>query len=673
DAISAEDIGKFPDTNLAESLQRITGVSIDRANGEGSKVTVRGFGPDFNMVTLNGRTMPGSSLPSGGGVANSRAYDFANLSSDAVKSVSVYKTGRADIATGGIGASINIVTAKPLDNPGLHINFGGKALFDTTNRVGDDATPEFSGLLSWTDEDERFGASITANLQERHSSATGAFVNQWRTGVYDGTIPQAADDIVITNEPAIGQLYSMPSDLRYSVADRERTRTNAQINLQFRPSDKLTATLDYTYSQQDLHESRAEQSVWMDTYKTALTFDNETVATPVQYSEERRDLSPRDLGLALQELNQVNTNKSIGLNLNYDVNDYFNVTFDMHDSSAKSSPDAAYGSWMNVGLGANIAAAQSVDFSQPMPTMTIVFDDCDPSRGLNCNGVLDQNDVGTSILDMNYASQTTDISQYRLMGSLEFDESGIEGGIDFGIESRSMESHSVQSLTRHTMGNWGVENPGELPDNFLSPTDFTAEFDDYETNGAFNQGMTGNAAQVGAWAAGNYGFVLEADGAYATNRTIKEDVTAAYFQVNVSDEFNGKPYNVLAGVRYEKTDVTSIANVTLPNAVAWEGNQDFNVRFGSGTEDFATDANYDHILPSLDFDIEVVENVKVRFSYSTTIARATYDQLSSAAANVSGPSGPTNFSGVQMATASNGNPALAPLESDNIDVSLEWY
>ncbi|MBB1466845.1 TonB-dependent receptor plug domain-containing protein, partial [Pseudoalteromonas sp. SG41-5] len=63
DAISAEDIGKFPDTNLAESLQRITGVSIDRSNGEGSKVTVRGFGPDYNMVTLNGRTMPAASLP----------------------------------------------------------------------------------------------------------------------------------------------------------------------------------------------------------------------------------------------------------------------------------------------------------------------------------------------------------------------------------------------------------------------------------------------------------------------------------------------------------------------------------------------------------------------------------------------------------------------------------
>merc|ERR1711969_2621 len=76
DAISAEDIGKFPDNNLAESLQRITGVSIDRTNGEGSKVTVRGFGPAFNLVLLNGRQMPTSDIGSGFGAPASRSFDF---------------------------------------------------------------------------------------------------------------------------------------------------------------------------------------------------------------------------------------------------------------------------------------------------------------------------------------------------------------------------------------------------------------------------------------------------------------------------------------------------------------------------------------------------------------------------------------------------------------------
>ena len=110
DAINAEDIGKFPDTNLAESLQRITGVSIDRRNGEGSQVTARGFGPQFNLVTLNGRQIPGSDgfsngdITTGGNGAGTRSFNFAQLASEAISEVEVYKTGRADIPTGGIGA-----------------------------------------------------------------------------------------------------------------------------------------------------------------------------------------------------------------------------------------------------------------------------------------------------------------------------------------------------------------------------------------------------------------------------------------------------------------------------------------------------------------------------------------------------------------------------------------
>ncbi|MDB5673001.1 MAG: TonB-dependent receptor, partial [Alphaproteobacteria bacterium] len=102
DAISAEDIGKFPDTNLAESLQRITGVSINRTNGEGSLVTVRGFGPTYNLVTLNGRTLATSNVSVVGGDENadsaqgsSRSFDFSNLASEGVKTLEVYKTGRA--------------------------------------------------------------------------------------------------------------------------------------------------------------------------------------------------------------------------------------------------------------------------------------------------------------------------------------------------------------------------------------------------------------------------------------------------------------------------------------------------------------------------------------------------------------------------------------------------
>ena len=127
DAISSEDIGKFPDTNLAESLQRITGVSIDRQNGEGSSVTVRGFGPEYNLVLLNGRQMPTATLGDGASPPASRSFDFANLASEGIAAVEVYKTGRAAVPSGGIGSTINIKTPRPLDRPACAEAFPSRA------------------------------------------------------------------------------------------------------------------------------------------------------------------------------------------------------------------------------------------------------------------------------------------------------------------------------------------------------------------------------------------------------------------------------------------------------------------------------------------------------------------------------------------------------------------
>ena len=184
DAISAEDIGKFPDTNLAESLQRITGVSIDRSNGEGSKITVRGFGPDFNLITLNGRTMPTAEVSLIGERGNyaagaDRAFDFSNLASEGVSGLEVYKTGQAILPSGGIGATVNITTRRPLDTPGFQASAGAKIMNDTSVEAGDDFTPELTGLASWTDNTERFGIGVFGSYSKRDSGAPTQQVNDW--------------------------------------------------------------------------------------------------------------------------------------------------------------------------------------------------------------------------------------------------------------------------------------------------------------------------------------------------------------------------------------------------------------------------------------------------------------------------------------------------------------
>ncbi|MBW8848669.1 MAG: TonB-dependent receptor plug domain-containing protein, partial [Burkholderiales bacterium] len=183
DGIVAEDIGKFPDTNLAESMQRIAGVSIDRnMSGEGSQVTVRGVGPQFNMVLLNGRQMP-TSNPSGNA---GRAFDFANLSSDAVSALEVYKTARASSPTGGIGATINVKTARPLDVRETIASIGIKANYDQSigrlpsEIAGSKVTPEISGIYSTSFGDRTLGISISGNYSKRNSGSNNAFTgNGW--------------------------------------------------------------------------------------------------------------------------------------------------------------------------------------------------------------------------------------------------------------------------------------------------------------------------------------------------------------------------------------------------------------------------------------------------------------------------------------------------------------
>ncbi|NQD36430.1 TonB-dependent receptor [Permianibacter sp. IMCC34836] len=694
DTINAEDIGKFPDSNLAESLQRITGLSINRRNGEGNQVTARGFGPDYNLTTLNGRLMPATSLnQNGGGVSQGRAFDMDNLASESVRALSVYKTSRADIASGGMGATINIETLRPLQNPGLHASLGGKLLHDTSNEVGDDYTPEVSGLFSWTNDQNNFGVSVTGSYQQRDSGASGAYVNGWNYAEFDGNINQQPTDpgsgapINIFNPPADGSLYGMPTDLRYTHSDRERTRTNAQLTLQWKPKDNLTGTLDYTYAKQELYENRSELSIWMDSYKSDLAFDNGTAQTPVLYWEERvgRGLNPRDVGLALQQQNQVNELNSLGFNLKWEVNEALTLALDAHDSEASSLPDAGFGNWINIGLGANVSGAQGVNWtSNGIPIIMIGLDD----SLLNDNGVLDVSEVGSAVRQINNDRSYADYQQIRLDGKFEFENFH---SIDFGVESRTMEHRLKQSFYQELLeGGWGVANPGDVPAEFLDPINYGSLFDGYSMTpggtaaGFFSlvsggsarpllMGYTGDAAQIGEYLSAAVGLPWDVNPVDNLNRTIKEEVWAVYAQYRFNGDWGKYPVRAAFGVRYENTDVTSTDQANIPTEVIWESNNDYQVPAGDTAVMYTQTASYDHVLPNLDIDVGLTDDIKARFSYSKTIARARFDSMGAAATGLGGPTFPTILPGSILGGAQSGNPGILPLESKNLDLSVEWY
>ncbi len=161
DAISPEDIGKLPDANLAESLQRITGVSIDRSGGEGAFVTVRGFGPEFNTVLLNGRQLATPTDPS---QASGRAFSFDTLASELVSGVEVYKSSTARLQSGGVGSTINIKTARPFDYSGFKFSGSADANYEENSKK---AAPDASFLVSDRFLDGSLGILASGSYQRR--------------------------------------------------------------------------------------------------------------------------------------------------------------------------------------------------------------------------------------------------------------------------------------------------------------------------------------------------------------------------------------------------------------------------------------------------------------------------------------------------------------------------
>jgi TonB-dependent receptor len=567
-------------------------------------------------------------------------------------------------------------------------NVGLKLVNDTTNRTGDDVTPELSGIFSFANDAQTFGVGVTASYQKRDSGSSSSTVNDWNIKPWQGTLAANAGpaplhqtggvvDAVIVNAPAVGQLYGIPNDIRYHFSDRERTRTNAQLTLQFAPIDSLKMTVDYTYAENELIEDRGDQTLWMNRNGyTRIEFDTgRSVATPLVLAEDTGN--NKDFGYEQQHREQTNTLNSIGFNGDWAVNDAFSLALDVHKSKMESLPSD----------GVTGGGETTFSFAGRSPAFTVqtfYFNDGLPlaTRTVagNPNYSFTPAELGSQVLRVNYQDQVTDITQARLDGVLKFEDSG---SLQFGIETRSMEMTQRGGDNFMTLGNWGVANLGEIPSDLLLPFSLVNQFDDFSVAGVPVNGWKGNANDLALWAMqvpaygtwrdqapNNPNRSLQYNPLFNQNNTVEEDTKAVYFQFNLKGELGKFPVNLAAGVRYEDTDVTSISALLLPTQIGWEDNNDFFVSRQTTFTPFSQDASYDHVLPSLDFDIGLTDTIKARFSYSKTIARAAYNQLRSSV-TVNTPQG-SSINGF-LPTAGGSNPALVPLESDNFDLSFEWY
>ncbi len=264
DAVVAEDIAKFPDQNLAESLQRIPGISIQRDAGEGRAITVRGLSAQFTRVRLNGLETVATSTD-GASANRDRAFDFNVFASELFTSLVVHKTAEASLDEGSLGAVVDLNTGNPLAGK-AGFTFVG-SIQGSYNDLSKNWGPRAAGLLSWKSPDGTLGASVSAAYSKTDNVELGNNSVRWAQAAFDsvnGTscfaTPNSGNGWLGNAACTKAALAFHPRIPRYGIVGHDRERLGVTGSVQWAPSDATKISIDGLYSR--FKETREEK--WLE-------------------------------------------------------------------------------------------------------------------------------------------------------------------------------------------------------------------------------------------------------------------------------------------------------------------------------------------------------------------------------------------------------------------------
>jgi len=690
DAISAEDIGKFPDTNLAESLQRITGVSIDRSGGEGQLITVRGFGPQFNTVLINGRQIATEN--------ETRAFSFDTVASELVSSLDVFKTSTATMQSGGVGSTVNVNTARPFAIGGFKVAGSVKGVYDENSA---ETTPQVSGLISNTFDDDKFGVLLAISHQERQTRLNQAQMDGWLENVGVPN-PQTA-----SGEAWTGNVFS-PRNYDHKVTFEERIRTNANLVLQYAPNDNMVLTGDVLYSDFDVKTDATSYGHWFTAPNIqgigddGSLFDANGVrrSPTVDANGTLVDLY-QEVGLATdmhaKKFDRLTESLSVGLNLDWDVSENLNLSFDLHHSEAERAANNGRGDQLSLIGYANRVRFQVDDNILPLASF---FANANPNiysgqqeiegaiitaadgfaaynPTLTPDGVSNHLDTANSrahvMLRRGWAVDV-EITQFRLDGKYVGGSSGF-------VEARfgTQYSSNTKTLTR-----WDNEGVGihctycGYPDLPVIPAGSQYVFD---AGNDFLSSVSGSGRMPTQWLAhdgeAHFAFLeqyyasvngspISFDAVRRNNSyEVEEETLAAYFEMDMEGQIGDMMIYATGGIRLETTDVTVIGTQAPVQGLTILDQTEMLAQFGAA-QAFSVGSDYDAILPNMSVKLEITENLIARVAASKTLTRPTLESMSPVTVIT------TTRQGGDL-TSTSGNPSLRPFESDNFDLSLEYY
>lgn len=617
DVIVAEDIAKFPDTNLAESLQRVPGIAIQRDAGEGRTVVVRGLGGQFTRVRVNGMETIATSPDN-----NGRGFDFNIFASELFNSIVVNKTAEAALDEGSLGAVIDLNTGNPLSlDSGFTFIASAQARYNDLNK---DAGPRVSGLLGWTNADGTFGASVSAAYSEYVTPQLGNNTVRWTQGAFrsvEGTACYNGNTYVPSPACNAVGLAFHPRIPRYGLIEHNRERLGLTGAVQWQPSENTKLSVDGLFATFD--ETRNE--LWGE----VLFRSNERGIDVVDYTiDENNNLISGTFNNAWVRTEnfrrELNTEfYQISARLEQRLTDRLNVTL--------------------------LAGTSKSDADSPIET-TIVFDDRDfngfsydysnmysPRITFGNNGISDPAQFQLAEFRDRPTTVTNDYE--TLSGNIQWE---VTGGLtlEAGALYRKFSFVTAQFQRDSTYCAAFACAPGQvgLP--------VTADI-----SRILNLGNAGQpAGTTTSWLIPDLPAAADAVGLYdreavlnqGSDRSVSEEVKGGYLQADWDSDVGGMRVTGNAGLRYVRTDQASTGRI-------------------AGTVVEVT-RDYDDWLPAVNLNAFITDDLVLRGAWSKVITRPGLGNLT--------PGGTIDQFNFRITS---GNPFLSPFRADAFDAALEWY
>ncbi|MBB5770976.1 TonB-dependent receptor [Brevundimonas vesicularis] len=633
DAILAEDMADFPDQNLAEAIQRLPGVTIDRVNGQGTTISVRGLGSDFTRTRINGLEAQAAS----GGNRN-RSFDFSMFASELFNSIKVRKTQSAEIEEGSLGATVDLQTGRPLDFSGSGLN-SALSVQGSYNDLSEKTVPRLAGLLSWSNADRTFGALVSVAYSER-SPILGSFnTTRWQKGDpsnvnaagnpygrgqnFGGCIPCTT---TAQRDAVLNAFY--PRIPRYTLGNTQEDRLGMTGALQWRPSDRTEAVLDVLWSRFNAELESPNIEAW--SFSRANV--NSVVVRDYAIDADKNILSYGVFdNMLVRAENGFTRNESnfyqASLNVRHDFSDrlHGNLKVGANRSEARTPLNVAYAF---EAAGVN---GYTFDFREDdrRPRINYGFDVTSGQRFTlvnatrsNAGGNFD-NKVGAGSL----AYDWSDFLTFKIGG--EYRTYGFE---TFGLTRTKTSPTGADRLT-------GVDSIGRV----------------VSIGDGVNAGAGSDLSFIVPDISKIADFLSFYDDPLAPNRSEREvDETdkGVFLQADFNTTVGGMVLRGNAGIRYAQTEVTAKGWQTIAVGTPPVTTYDY----------VTTDNDYDDVLPSFNLALEPRDDVVIRLGAAKVMSRPTLGDLTPG-----GSVSPTTR------TVSYGNPLLDPFRATNYDFSVEWY